>query len=77
MIGRGHTKETVGLLNVNSIHLNTLFDGRSWSYQRNVGLLNVNSVHLNTLFDGMSWSYARNRGVVKYKLYIFKHRLRW
>jgi hypothetical protein len=23
----GHTKETVGLLNVNSIHLNTLFDG--------------------------------------------------
>ena len=29
MVGRGHTKETVGLLNVNSIHLNTLFDGRS------------------------------------------------
>jgi hypothetical protein len=27
MVGRGHTKETVGLLNVNSIHLNTLFDG--------------------------------------------------
>jgi hypothetical protein len=24
MVGRGHTKETVGLLNVNSIHLNTL-----------------------------------------------------
>ena len=35
MVGRGHKKETVGLLNVNSIHLNTLFDGRSWSYQRN------------------------------------------
>jgi hypothetical protein len=35
MVGRGHTKETVGLLNVNSIHLDTLFDGRSWSYQRN------------------------------------------
>jgi hypothetical protein len=35
MVGRGHTKETVELLNVNSIHLNTLFDGRSWSYQRN------------------------------------------
>jgi hypothetical protein len=32
MVGRGHTKETVGLLNVNSIHLNTLVDGRSWSY---------------------------------------------
>jgi hypothetical protein len=25
MVGRGHTTETVGLLNVNSIHLNTLF----------------------------------------------------
>ena len=35
MAGRGHTKENVGLLNVNSIHLNTLFDGRSRSYQRN------------------------------------------
>jgi hypothetical protein len=23
MVGRGYTKETVGLLNVNSIHLNT------------------------------------------------------
>jgi hypothetical protein len=23
MVGRGHTTETVGLLNVNSIHLNT------------------------------------------------------
>ena len=33
MVGRGHTKETVGLLNVNCIYLNTLFDGRSWSYQ--------------------------------------------
>jgi hypothetical protein len=27
MLGRAHTRETVGLLNVNSIHLNTLFDG--------------------------------------------------
>ena len=35
MVGRGHTKETVGLLDANSIQLNTLFDGRSWSYQRN------------------------------------------
>jgi hypothetical protein len=35
MVDRGHTKETVGLLNVNSIHLNTLFDGMSWSYERN------------------------------------------
>ena len=52
MEGRGHTKETVGLLNVKPIHL-------------------------NTLFDGMSWSYQRNRGVVKCKLYIFKHSLRW
>jgi hypothetical protein len=31
MVGHGHIKETVGLLNVNSIHLNTLFDGRLWS----------------------------------------------
>ena len=28
MVGRGYTKETVGLLNINSIHLYTLFDGR-------------------------------------------------
>jgi hypothetical protein len=32
MVGRGHTKETVGLLNVNSIHLTTIFDSISWSY---------------------------------------------
>jgi hypothetical protein len=30
MVGRGHTKENVGLLNVISVHLYTLFDGRSW-----------------------------------------------
>jgi hypothetical protein len=35
MVCRGHTKETVGLFNVNSIHLNTLFGSRSWLYQRN------------------------------------------
>jgi hypothetical protein len=29
MVGRGHTKETVGLLNVNSIHLITFFDGKT------------------------------------------------
>jgi hypothetical protein len=50
MVGRGHTNKTVGLLNVNSIHLNTLFDGRSWSYQRNRryrrGCLNIYSLHL-------------------------------
>ena len=39
MVGRGHTKETVGLLDANSIHLNTLFDGRSWSYNRNRGVV--------------------------------------
>jgi hypothetical protein len=76
MVGLGHTKETVGLLNVNSIHLNTLIDGRSWSYQRNRGLLNVNSIHLNTLFGDRSWTYQRNREVVKCKLYTFKHSLR-
>jgi hypothetical protein len=77
MVGRGRTNETVGLLNVNSIHLNTLFDGRSWHTKETVALLNLNSIHLNTLFDGMSWSYQRNRGVVKCKLYTFKHSLRW
>ena len=77
MVGRGHTKETVGLLNVNSIHLNTLFGSRSWSYKETMGLLNVNSIHLNTLFDGRSRSYQGNRGVVKCKLYTFKHPLRW
>jgi hypothetical protein len=39
MVGRGHTKETVGLLNVNSIYLNTLLDGMSWSLQRNRGVV--------------------------------------
>jgi hypothetical protein len=39
MVDRGHTKETVGLLNLNSIHLNTLVDGRSWSYQGNRGVV--------------------------------------
>jgi hypothetical protein len=32
MVGRGYIIATVWLLNVNTIHLNTLFDGRSWSY---------------------------------------------
>ena len=77
MVYRGHTKETVGLLNVNSIHVNALFGSRSWLYQRNVGVLNVNSINLNTFFDSKSWSYQRNRGVVKCKLYTFKHPLRW
>jgi hypothetical protein len=39
MVDRGHTKETVGLLNVSSIYLNTLFYGSSWSYQRNRGVV--------------------------------------
>ena len=39
MVGRGHTKETVGLLNVSSIYLNTLFYGRSRSYERNRGVV--------------------------------------
>ena len=64
MVGRGHTKETVGLLNVNSIHLTPCLM---------VGRGHLNSIHL----DGRSWSYQRNRGVVKCKLYTFKHPLRW
>jgi hypothetical protein len=39
MVGCGHTKETVGLLNVSSTYLSTLFDGRSWSHQRNRGVV--------------------------------------
>jgi hypothetical protein len=36
MVGRGHTKETVGLLNVNSIHLNTLFGSRFLWYDHDL-----------------------------------------
>ena len=57
MVGRGHTKETVGLLNVNSIHLNTASVVGRGRTKETVGLLNVISIHLNTLFDGKSWSY--------------------
>ena len=39
MVDRGHTKETVGLLNVNSIYLNTLFYGMLWSYKRTSGVV--------------------------------------
>ena len=35
MVGRAHTIESVGLLYVSSTHLKTLFDGMSWSLQRN------------------------------------------
>jgi hypothetical protein len=44
MVGPGHTKEPVGLLNVRSTHLKTLFDGMSWSLQRNRGV----NFHLTT-----------------------------
>jgi hypothetical protein len=39
MVGRAHTTEPVGLLNVSSTHLKTLFDGMSWSLQRNRGVV--------------------------------------
>jgi hypothetical protein len=39
MVDRVHTKEPVGLLNVSSTHLNTLFNGRSCSYQRTRGVV--------------------------------------
>jgi hypothetical protein len=55
MLGRAHTKEQEGLLNVSSTHLNTLFDDMSHGhYKETVGLLNLNSIHLNILFDGRS-----------------------
>jgi hypothetical protein len=53
MIGRGHTKEIVGLLNVISMHLNTLFDGRSWSYQRSRGVVKCK---LYTFKHPLHWS---------------------
>jgi hypothetical protein len=63
MVGRGHTKETVGLLNVNSIYLNTLFDGRSWSYQRNRGVVKCKLYTfkhpLRSGFFGMTTTYHR------------------
>ena len=52
MVYRGHTRETVGLLNVNSIHLNTLFDGRSWSYQRTRGVVKCK---VYTFKDPLRW----------------------
>jgi hypothetical protein len=77
MVCRGHYKETVGLLNVNSIHLNTLFDGRSWSYERNRGVVKCK---LYTFKHPLQWYVVvipKKRGAVKCKLYIFKHPLRW
>ena len=52
MVGRGHTKETVGLLNINSIHLYTLFGCRSWSYQRNRGVVKYK---LYTFIHPLRW----------------------
>jgi hypothetical protein len=52
MVSRGHTKETVGLLNENSIHLNTLFDGRSCSYQRTRGVVKCK---FYTFKDPLPW----------------------
>ena len=77
MVGRGHTKETVGLLNINSIHLYpSSVVGHGYT-KETMGLLNINSIHLYTLFGSRSWSYQRNCGVVKYKLYTFIHPLRY
>ena len=76
MVGRDHTKETVGLLNVNSIHLNTLFDGRSWSYQINRWVVKCK---LYAFKHPLRWKVVvipKKRGFVKCKLYTFKHTLR-
>ena len=77
MVGRGHTKETVGLLNVNSIHLNTLFGSRSWSYQRNRGVVKCKLYTFKHPFRWYVVVITKKRGVVKCKLYAFKHPLRW
>jgi hypothetical protein len=55
MVGRGHNKETAGLLNVNSIHLNTLFDGMSWLYQRNRGVEQLHGVFGMTTIYHRKW----------------------
>jgi hypothetical protein len=52
MVDRGDIRETVGLLNANYIHLNTLFDGRSRSYQRNRGAVKCK---LYTLKHPLRW----------------------
>jgi hypothetical protein len=60
MVGRGHTKETVGLLNVSSIHLNTIFDSISWSYQRNRGVVKCKLYtfkHPQRVFKGIEFTF--------------------
>ena len=52
MVGRAHTIEPVGLLYVSSTHLKTLFDGMSWSLQRNRG---VAKCKLYTLKHPLRW----------------------
>ena len=53
MVGRSHTKEPVGLLNVSSTHLKTFFDGMSWSLQRNRGVVKCK---LYTFKHPLRWS---------------------
>jgi hypothetical protein len=53
MIGRGHTKEPMGLLNVSSTHLKTLFDGMSGSLQRNRGVVKCKLYPLPTTEEGV------------------------
>ena len=53
MVDRGHTKETVGLFNVSSIYLNTLFYGSSWSYRRDHGVVKCK---LYTFKHPIRWS---------------------
>ena len=77
MIDRVHTKDPVGLLNVSSTHLNTLFNGRSCSYQRTRGVVKCK---FYTFKDPLQWYVVvitKKLWVVKCKLYTFKHPLRW
>jgi hypothetical protein len=87
MVCRGHTKETVGLLNVNSMHLNTLFDGRSWSYQRNRGVAHdipskrvfkcIEFTFNNPTFLCMTSTYHRRGCINIYSLHLTTPRFHW
>jgi hypothetical protein len=65
MLGRAHTKKSVGLLNVSSTHLKTLFDAMLWSLQRNRGVVKPKIYTIKHpqphSFFGMTTNYHQRR----------------